>query len=316
MKRVSIADLIERDLGISERQLKNLVDGSDSLYRRKRLKGRTLDVPAPDLKLVQCWISDFLRTVDPKLPPCVTAYETNCSIVTNAKMHCGHAHVLTLDISNFFHSCKGNLVWRMFSTLNVDFGDGLKPRRLFVDELDLLTRLTCFRGSLTVGSPSSPAIANRIMLPADIDIVQRLSSTMSYTRYSDDMTFSSDSWIDIEMVTDLVSEVLDAYGFRLNRGKTKCAGKGNRRVVTGIVVRPDGGLSIGSERKRDIKRELYALLVHGEGDPLATLGRMYFAIQVEPSWAARILAKYSNYGDAREGGVICALRKLASRVDG
>lgn len=311
MKRICISDLIERDIGVSAAQLSHMAEHADALYRRRRINGRVIDVPSLELRLVQCWVSDFLRAVDPIVPSCVTAYEKGCSIVANASAHCGHAHILSVDIKNFFHSCGQQLVWRLFASLTVDFGDGKRRRRLSPEECDLMVRLTCYKGALSVGASSSPAIANRIMVPHDESITRRIPFSMSYTRYSDDMTFSSDAWIDVPTVVNLVSDVISVDGFRLNERKTKCAGKKDRRVVTGLVVRSDDRLSIGAKRKSHIKHDLYELLTHGEGDPLAVLGILYFAIQVEPDWAATVLAKYANYGIAREKGVVGALRDMA-----
>lgn len=79
--------------------------------------------------------------------------------------------------------------------------------------------------------------------------------------------------------------------------------------MTGVFICPDGSLSIGSKRKRAIKSNLYNFLVHNEGKPSHILGLIYFAIQVEPEWAANLLIKYANYGKAQNSSVIEALGK-------
>ena len=70
-------------------------------------------------------------------------------------------------------------------------------------------------------------------------------------------------------------------------------------------------LSIGSKRKHEIKHLLYDYLTKGQGDADAILGLIQFAIQVEPKWASALLAKYAKYGEARQYGVIGALRNAS-----
>lgn len=311
MKRASIIDLIGKDLGLSRNYVESLAKIANSLYVKKRIGKRSIEVPDSSLKIVQCWISDFLRATNPNLPFYVTAYENGCSIVANAAIHQDNSHILKLDIHDFFHSCKKELVRSAFSKLPSYFNERGTVQKLEVDEISLLTSLACHNGRLSVGAPSSPAIANRIMLPIDNVIVNQLPASMTYSRYSDDMTFSSKHWINTHEVVSIVTNALSTRGFSLNNRKTTCFGKGNRRTVTGIVITPDNKLSIGQKKKQEIKHSLYAVLLHKDGDPLSVLGSIYFALQVDPDWTASILAKYANYGIARECGVIGALRKLA-----
>lgn len=313
MKQTSISDLIQGDLGFESDYVENLAKEASDFYKTVYIDDRQVNVPSAELKLVQCWISDFIRTVNPDLPKYVTAYERKSSITKNAFLHQDNAHILNLDIKDFFHSCNESMVRSVFTSLkgrctNLDPVFPLKE-----EDINLLTNLACYKRTLSVGSPCSPAIANRIMIPVDKTIISNLPSYIVYSRYSDDMTFSSNKWIEVDTVAEVVSSVLESYGFRLNRTKTKCSGKGDKRLITGVFLMPDGSLSIGSKRKRELKKSLYQYLVAGQGNPAIILGRIYFAISVEPAWAARLLEKYADYGLAKGKGVIEALRSRVGK---
>ena len=44
---------------------------------------------------------------------------------------------------------------------------------------------------------------------------------MNYSRYADDMTFSSNKHIDIEYLKKMVATVVEDEGFRINQDKTR-----------------------------------------------------------------------------------------------
>ena len=58
---------------------------------------------------------------------------------------------------------------------------------------------------------------------------------MRYTRYADDLTFSSLDWIPADFLS-LVTEAVEAHGFSLNKKKTKFMGRGDRMEITGVVI--------------------------------------------------------------------------------
>lgn len=310
MQKISIAVLMQNDFGFEDGYIESIASNSKHLYKKIIINDKKrIDEPSLELKVIQCWISDFLRNTTPLLPEYVTAYEYGCSVIKNAQVHSNHSHILTLDISSFFHSCTEDLVRKYFETNKFSFGGLNNAQKLSVNDINLLIDLTCYRGSLSIGSPSSPAIANRLMLPIDKEIISTLDANCSYSRYSDDITISSDEWIAVDEVVQRVSEILKKYGFMLNDRKTHCTGKKDRRKITGVYLQPNGNLSIGRKRKNKLQKELYKYLVNQDGNPKHILGCINFAVQIEPTFVARLIAKYSNYGIAREKGVMSALLK-------
>lgn len=298
--RPSIVELISSDLLLELEGVNALVSRADDEYKSFLIDGRRIDAPKLDLKYVQSWVLDFVRAETPKLPSHVMAYEPGCNIVANAEAHRRNAHILCMDIKSFFYSCSVQKVRLFFSGLN--FG-------LSSEDIDALVALTTHSGSLPMGSPCSPAIANRIMLPVDAKIISALGASCVYTRYADDITVSSVNRIESGTVVKAVSEILDWYGFTLNQKKTRCMGRGDARRVTGVYIEPDGSLSIGSKRKRRLNGMIYSFLVHGVGSASEILGMLNFARLIDPCYVSDLILKYASYGAAREyGGLISALK--------
>lgn len=312
---MSIVDLIDRDLVLGKRYIRLLELRAPSLYHSFRVDGRKIMAPDPELKLVQCWIGDFVRAETPGLPHYVSAYESGRSVRDNALMHAPHEHLLTLDIRGFFRSCSQEMVKNFFASMWI----GKREEVLSADDIRFLAALACYKGALVMGSPSSPFIANRIMLPIDARIISLLPSGYSYSRYSDDISISSNDRIDKRELVNVVSDALAAYGFTLNVGKTHCLGRGDARRVTGVFVTPDGRLSIGAKRKKELCSSLYRVLMSCEDDPEIALyarsvvGMINFCKEIEPEYLNGLLAKYSSYGLAvKSGGVMPALARLTN----
>ena len=299
---------MRNDLGFEKDHVPQLANNASKLYKHFKINDRDIYVPEPQLKLAQSWISDFLRSVDPVRLECVTAYEKGCSIMSNARLHNKHSHILTMDIKSFFPSCTKRKVEIAFRQVEFFDPESGCVRRFRKDEIGMLAKLCCRKNAMCIGAPSSPAVANRIMLSFDQDVLRELGQDFSYSRYSDDITISSNEWIDEDAMVHLIQGLLSFYGFELNPAKTHCCGRGNRRRITGVYIQPDGEFSIGQKRKKQIKHDLYEYLMRGEGSSAHVLGLIYFALQVEPFWVNRLLSKYAKYGRAKDLGVIGALR--------
>lgn len=311
---MSIADRICFDLGMTNRQLLDLASSTTDKYHCFSAGGRIIVAPRPDLKLVQCWISDYINTEFDIDLPYATAYEKGSSVCRNVGLHAKSSHFLLLDICHFFESCTQKMVRNLFSGGVYRSANAESRSRLTADDVDLLVALSCYRGSLATGSPCSPFIANRIMASFDHEIAARLGERFVYSRYSDDICISSFEWIDSAEISAIVDDRLKQKGFDLNKDKTRCFGRGRLRKITGIYLDCDGVLRLGPQRKAELKGSLYHVLMC-ECDrecALRVLGHLSFCKQVEPDYYNALLAKYASYGKAvSSGGVMPALVELA-----
>lgn len=171
-------------------------------------------------------------------------------------------------------------------------------------------------GFLPQGSPTSGYLSNIVMREVD-EGVTHLSESLGlrYTRYSDDMYFSSRRLVRHDEIDRLVAGVKKALvplSMRLNAKKTYVARPGARRSVLGILVDSPtprltrdykrritnhvrGAAAFGIEQHRDHQKfkDLAALDAH-------VTGLLSFAHIVEPGWAEKQLADWKRLREIPE----------------
>jgi RNA-directed DNA polymerase len=111
-------------------------------------------------------------------------------------------------------------------------------------------------GFLPQGAPSSPLLSNLFMISIDQQLeVLATQHGLRYSRYSDDMTFSTNGKYSRERAKKLVhavAAVIRTKGLRVNTRKTSIIPPGGRRVVLGLLV--DGSEPRLSRKFRDTLR--------------------------------------------------------------
>ena len=254
------------------------------IHRGRGHKNRILHVPNDYLKFVQRRIlEEYLYQLD--VSEYSTAYCRGKSLLNNATPHIGKECVLKLDISHFFDSIDGDMVYLVMKRLG-----------LSVPATTLLTHLCIYQERLPQGAPTSPYIANLVMKNFDEKLGKWCSERyITYTRYCDDMTFSGNK-TDIRSanVVCKVRSMLYRMGFTLNDKKTVYISSSQQQRVTGIVVNEKPTLS--REQRRTIRQEVYYCKRFGISDSLqhqgldispdkylySLIGRISFALQIEP----------------------------------
>lgn len=189
---------------------------------------RIISAPRTFLKVIQWWILDTIL-VNCEASPYAFGFVRGRSFIQNANSHLGSRHIINLDIENFFPSISGEFVTSVFSKMG------------YSDEVAAgLTDLVTVSGGLPQGAPTSPMLANLIFVDLDIEL-NGLAKVYGakYTRYADDLTFSSKDKIDSSIVSD-VQALLNVYGLRINSKKTRFMGPNQILEVTGIVLGRDG----------------------------------------------------------------------------
>jgi hypothetical protein len=165
-------------------------------------------------------------------------------------------------------------------------------------------------GFLPQGAPTSGYLSNIVMRDVDATVTHLAESLgLRYTRYSDDMHFSSHRLVhhdDADRLVSGVKRALEPLGMRLNARKTYVARPGARRSVLGVLV--DGPAPrLTREYKRRITKHVRGAASfgieqhrrHQEFKNLTELdahvtGLLSFAHMVEPGWAERRLADWKR----------------------
>lgn len=242
-----------------------------SHYRRflmpKKTGGhRLISAPMPRLKQAQHWILQQILTKVP-LHEAAHGFRTDHSILTNAAPHVGAALVINLDLRDFFPNITWPRVFGLFHALGYSRSVATIFAQLCTEppveevELDGQTwQVATGVRHLPQGAPTSPAITNLLCrrLDARMAGIARKHG-FAYTRYADDLTFSTKSG-DRDAGRKLlwqVRRVIEEEGFHLHPDKLRTLGKGRRHDVTGLVV--NERLSVPRDDVRNFRALLHRM---------------------------------------------------------
>ncbi|WP_157308604.1 reverse transcriptase family protein [Chitinophaga tropicalis] len=228
-------------------------------YLPKKSGGRRLiSAPMPQLKAAQYWV---LQNILYKIPGSQSAHGfiPGRSIVTNAQQHVGKDVVINIDLRDFFPTIVYKRVKGMFCKLGYSEQIATilallctEPERdqVMLDGKEYHVANT--NRHLPQGAPCSPAITNIICYRLDKrfeGLAKKFNYT--YTRYADDMTFSTSGETagKAGQLLWAVKKVVKEEGFTIHPDKLKVMRKGDKKEVTGIVVNEKMSLDRTTLRK-------------------------------------------------------------------
>ncbi|MDQ7733648.1 reverse transcriptase family protein [Halomonas sp. SpR1] len=241
--------------------------------------------------------SEILQKFDPHSAS--FAFHPKGGVRNCASKHCGARWMFQYDLADFFHSIDESDVYSIFS------GMGYRPllafemarvcttlrlpkhlmhllnmpnRSSFGKNYTLYQKVVDVRGFgalpspspmgvLPQGAPTSPMLSNLAAYKLDIELTEFADNHgLIYTRYADDLTFSSIENFPKELsIGDIhrsVIGIIRKNKFIENRKKTRVAGPGSKKTVLGLLV--DGDLPrLSKETYKRIDRHLYAIKKYG-----------------------------------------------------
>src|SRR5437016_4502852 len=179
-------------LGISPKLVSHMVMRPDRYYNsfevtKKNGGRRVITSPRVFLKTVQRYILDcILSQVQPHDAAVAFRRGHNCG--DGARRHVGRPYVWNIDLADFFPTISKSQVFGVFRKIGYPDAAAL-----------FLAGVCCLERRLPQGAPTSPALANLVAQPLDLKLTSIAeSASIVYTRYADDMTFSSASLIPSE----------------------------------------------------------------------------------------------------------------------
>lgn len=289
-----LLELLAEKSGISPNRLRRLQLNASKMYKtfpipKRDGTDRFISQPTPELKAVQRWLA---RTVFSRLhvSEYATAYKKGASIRANAEAHRNSFFTLHMDFKDFFPSFSSENVQKFLSDRT----------KLSEEDIAFCAAIVCRHGRITIGAPSSPPVTNALMYSFDSRVNDWCSEKgLIYTRYADDINISSCSpnvLSDAEKFLRRETEVFRYGSLVINERKTAYLSRRYRRSITGVNVTPKGTLSIGRNRKREIKSYVHQYKL---GSLPAELiwrvgGLIAFAHDVEPSFVLALKRKYGS----------------------
>lgn len=262
--------------------------------KRNSNKLRTIAHPSKELKFIQRIIVSYLSDILP-VHDNAYAYKKGSSIKENAEIHLSTKYLLKMDFSNFFPSITPRLFFSKLKQANINLNEN---DELILENFLFLKSRRNSNLRLSIGAPSSPLISNFVMYFWDVEIQNICSNKgINYTRYADDLTFSTNNKNILFEIPELLQTILPKYSLgklRINNDKTVFSSKGHNRHVTGITLSNDNKLSLGRERKRIISAMIHHF-INNKLDAAQTyqlIGLLAFASYIEAEFYQRMVQKY------------------------
>lgn len=239
--------------------------------RKKSGSLRTIHAPNNGLKAILKCINYILQAIH---TPHKNAFGfvPNKSIVDNARKHEDQNYVYNLDLKDFFPSVdqarvRGRLLVAPFhldsSPERVKLASILAIlccHRMDVERWDETTQKwgTKKLNVLPQGAPTSPTITNMICERLDIRLTKIAAEhNCKYSRYADDITFSSMHNI-YQMGSPFLSkmeEIIKAENFYIQPSKTRLQKRGYKQEVTGLIVNEKA--NVNSRYVKELRHWLY-----------------------------------------------------------
>ena len=261
-------------------------------YSIPKKRGGTREIVAPDqeLKRIQKRLNYYLQACYLCIRPTpvhgfvINAGSRNspCNIVANATAHVGKKYLLNLDLKEFFPRITARSILDLFRSVLFGFNNQISTA---------LTLLTTFQGRLPTGAPTSPVLSNFICHGLDHELINFCeSNNLNYSRYADDLTFSSNDPIN-PSITDELKTLVERHGFEVNQKKTRLTTSYRKQTVTGITVNEK--VNVDRKLLKKTRSMLYDLSLNGA----EAAARRHFNIQSEvtPEHTSTFISRLTGY---------------------
>lgn len=222
--------------------------------KKKSGAERVINAPNRGLKVMQKCLNTILQIVyESHLSKAATGFVPNKSIVDNAIMHANMHYVYNIDLKDFFPSIDQARVWKRMQLAPFNFNDSnnnlilantiaglcchtMEVERIKEGSTDFEKVIT---NVLPQGAPTSPTMSNIICQQLDFFLTALAKRFgLRYTRYADDITFSSLHNVyqkDSDFLIEL-SRIVSSQHFHIKASKTRLQKEGYKQEVTGLIV--------------------------------------------------------------------------------
>ena len=218
------------------------------------------------------------------------AYRKGYSYLDFFRPHISSNYFLRLDVKSFFHTIPKSSINHMILS-HLKGPKQYEKEQLAKQISNFLTIEHEGKPILPIGFPASPNIANLVFRPLDIQIDKLcLEKGIKYSRYSDDLLFSSNDnkAIHSDWFETNISYILAQLNMKLNckkRIKTKDSISLNGYVISGDDL--NKSISFSNKRLKFIRKLVHAKKIKKMDD--LSIMRKYFFIDI-----AKVKLKYPS----------------------
>lgn len=243
-------------------------------------KTRNLLIPSEKLKALHEFLRLFLLDFLPLNEDVVFSYRKGLNAYDAVARHAANKSFFVCDIADFFPSIRRP---RVKSTL-LTAKDACPIQDLDI-WMDRIVDLVCVNDNLPVGFATSPAISNAVLMAFDNALQTYCTSKgLVLTRYSDDIIVSAQESSALNGIYKQVATLLQNTvngEFSLHPGKSKFLHSGTKIKLLGMVVLPNGTVSVDASVKSEIEvlihfylRDKDKFADRSEGDPRKAEARL------------------------------------------
>lgn len=245
---------------------------------------RILNVPNLSLKVVQKWIlKEILEKIFVSEQAMAFVPNKN-GLRENAERHKKNIFLLEMDITNFFGTITEQQVYTLFC--NIGYNSKVAG---------ILANLCTYNNYLPQGAVTSPYIANLVCYHMDARINGYCSrKDIVYTRYADDLTFSSDNRMLLNKIEKFIKYIVTDEGFTINDKKTRYLSNDVKKTVTGITINDDS-IHVDKKFKRDLRAQIYcSIKLKDYQNNSQILGKIAYVNSIEKGFRDKIIRYITN----------------------
>ncbi|CCN34707.1 conserved hypothetical protein [Vibrio nigripulchritudo SO65] len=268
---------------------------------RIQVRSRTVYSPSSKLKSFHYFLNMVLCEQLALNEFAVFSYRKGISTLDALKFHVSNKYFFQTDITSFYSSITRSIIDRVIEVNkpNLPISDIDKFHKRILDFIS-------YDGILPTGFSTSPLISNSVLIDFDNLFAQYcMNKGLVYTRYSDDIIVSSKNEFDIDVEKVISGFLKELYGdtFNLNSSKSRYSHIGQRIKVLGMVVLPNGDITIDKKQKKEIEvllhfyREDYSRFRDIIGDDLdkgmaRISGILNYIKNIDESYYHKLMSKY------------------------
>ena len=245
---------------------------------------RILNVPNLSLKVVQKWIlKEILEKIFVSEQAMAFVPHKN-GLRENAERHKKNIFLLEMDITNFFGTITEQQVYTLFCNIGYN-----------TKVAGILANLCTYDNYLPQGAVTSPYIANLVCYHMDARINGYCSrKDIVYTRYADDLTFSSDNRMLLNKIEKFIKYIVTDEGFTINDKKTRYLSNDVKKTVTGITINDDS-IHVDKKFKRDLRAQIYcSIKLKDYQNNSQILGKIAYVNSIEKGFRDKIIRYITN----------------------
>lgn len=235
----------------------------------------------------------------------VYSYTDNKNIYDMVYLHKDNKNFYKTDIENFFTSITKNIILKTIE-------NNLNNINIEIDKsyIDNILKLILIDNILPVGFITSPSISNSVLYKFDKKIWELMrDKNIIYTRYSDDLVFSSNDFKELRNTNQIIEkyfEIIYDNNFILNDEKSKFMDKTKRIEILGLIITPNGHITVEKKKKENIQKLIYFYKTDKEkfltflrekfDDSLSkAYGNLNYINDIDKNFILKLRKKYGNF---------------------